>query len=743
MNLITAAGRELRSSLRAEKTMPDRRSQDEKGKTMVIEDTSDRKRMGRAIASVLALGLAVTLADAAAAASTCSDCHGMPPIDAAYRNITTGGFKGSHQTHQPATAAAAACAVCHTGSGAYAMDHMNGTIEMATNLNASPQAAVYSKGVFFNQTSNPVMGTCSNVNCHFEKVTPVWSSGPLTVPAGCSSCHGLPPADGSHPSATAGSGKRHGDYYGTGTASCVKCHPDHSVAAKPFAHASSAGNRGLILRFTAAPNTAGTYSKTANLNYPNYLPSQTTAANRNGSCTAMYCHSDGNGGAAKTTAVWGGTLPADCSGCHGGNASSAGPIATGLHAQHVNAAAVLGTNYACAVCHNGVVGTANDRLVTTLSGHVNGTRTVSFSGGGTWNATARTCASTVCHASGKATAPQPPAPAWTGAAMGCNGCHGTSNPLGTPDYANGGSAAALANSHAKHVAAAADCALCHVNTTTTGTAIKAGATVHTNGVIDVNLNTANARVGGTATWTAGSKTCANVYCHGATLTGGTAKSPVWGATLTGCGTCHGFPPATSVHTGKVATDCIGCHPHVNASGTGFTDAAKHINGAMDASGGHAVPYYTHLTPAPTTAQCSGCHANASATAPYPAGSAPNYTAPDCRSCHVVKSPYGVSDCSSCHGTAGATGVNRGRPTGSTFPNIAGQHGKGDHRVACSSCHGTYGTGRTDGTHGPGNRAPSTVSTRATKVNVTLPTWNPTTRTCGNVCSYNHGSKTWY
>ncbi|HML76718.1 CxxxxCH/CxxCH domain c-type cytochrome [Geobacter sulfurreducens] len=723
--------------------MPDRRSQDEKGKTMVIEDTSDRKRMGRAIASVLALGLAVTLADAAAAASTCSDCHGMPPIDAAYRNITTGGFKGSHQTHQPATAAAAACAVCHTGSGAYAMDHMNGTIEMATNLNASPQAAVYSKGVFFNQTSNPVMGTCSNVNCHFEKVTPVWSSGPLTVPAGCSSCHGLPPADGSHPSATAGSGKRHGDYYGTGTASCVKCHPDHSVAAKPFAHASSAGNRGLILRFTAAPNTAGTYSKTANLNYPNYLPSQTTAANRNGSCTAMYCHSDGNGGAAKTTAVWGGTLPADCSGCHGGNASSAGPIATGLHAQHVNAAAVLGTNYACAVCHNGVVGTANDRLVTTLSGHVNGTRTVSFSGGGTWNATARTCASTVCHASGKATAPQPPAPAWTGAAMGCNGCHGTSNPLGTPDYANGGSAAALANSHAKHVAAAADCALCHVNTTTTGTAIKAGATVHTNGVIDVNLNTANARVGGTATWTAGSKTCANVYCHGATLTGGTAKSPVWGATLTGCGTCHGFPPATSVHTGKVATDCIGCHPHVNASGTGFTDAAKHINGAMDASGGHAVPYYTHLTPAPTTAQCSGCHANASATAPYPAGSAPNYTAPDCRSCHVVKSPYGVSDCSSCHGTAGATGVNRGRPTGSTFPNIAGQHGKGDHRVACSSCHGTYGTGRTDGTHGPGNRAPSTVSTRATKVNVTLPTWNPTTRTCGNVCSYNHGSKTWY
>ncbi|BBA71307.1 CxxxxCH/CxxCH domain c-type cytochrome [Geobacter sulfurreducens] len=710
---------------------------------MAIDTTSDRKGVGSAFVRALALMLAVGLADTAAAASTCSDCHGMPPIDAAYRNITTGGFKGSHQTHQSATAPAGACAACHTGSGSYAMDHMNGTIEMASNINASPLAATYSKGVFFNQTSNPVMGTCSNVNCHFEKATPVWSSGALTVPAGCSICHGLPPADGSHPVATAGSGRKHGDYYGTGTGSCVKCHPDHAAAAKPFAHASSAGNRGLLLRFTVAPNTTGTYSKTANLNYPNYLPSQTTAANRNGTCTAMYCHSDGNGGAARATATWGGTLAADCTGCHGGNAASAAPITTGLHAQHVNAAAVLGTTIECARCHNGPVSTGNDRAITGVATHVDGTKTVAFVGGGTWNATAKTCAATTCHSSGKATAPQPPTPAWNDAAMGCNGCHGVSNSLGTPDYANGGSGTALANSHAKHVAAAADCALCHANTTTTGTAIKAGSTLHTNGVIDVNLDTTNARVGATAAWTAGTKTCATVYCHGATLTGGTTKSPVWGATLTGCGTCHGFPPATSVHAGKVATDCIGCHPHVNASGTGFTDASKHINGGVEASGGHAVPYYTHKSPAPTTAQCSGCHANASATAPYPAGTSPNYTAPDCRSCHVVKSPYGIADCSSCHGTAGATGVNLGRPTGSTFPNIAGQHGKSDHRVACSTCHGTYGTGRTDGTHGPGNHTPSTVSTRATKVNVTLSTWNPTTRTCGTVCSYNHGSKTWY
>ncbi len=688
------------------------------------------------------LAALMMLAAPAGAASVCSDCHGMPPIDAPYRNITTGGFKGSHRTHQPAGVVAANCAICHTGSGSYGMDHMNGKVDMSSNINNSPVAALYSKGVFFNQTSNPVMGSCANVNCHFERTTPVWAGAPLTVPASCSTCHGLPPADGSHPS-LAGAGKKHGDYYGTGATSCIKCHPDHTAEAKPFAHASSAGNRGLILRFTASPNTGGTYSKTANLGYPAYLPSQTPAANRNGTCTATYCHSDGAGGAAKTTPTWGGTLPADCTGCHGGNSATSAPILTGLHPQHVNESALLGTNFDCARCHSTTVGVGNDRALTTPANHVNGSKTISFVGGGTYDVTAKTCTATLCHSSGKTAAPQPAAPSWAGAALGCNGCHGTSNAFGTPDYANGGAGAALANSHAKHVSVAADCALCHVNTTTTGTAIKAGSALHTNGAIDVSLNTTDTRVGTTATWTAATKTCANVYCHGATLTGGTTKSPVWGATLTGCGTCHGFPPATSVHTGKVATDCIGCHPHVNATGTGFTDATKHINGAIDASGGHAVPYYTHPVPAPATGQCGGCHANASATAPYPAGTAPNYTAPDCRSCHVAKGPYGVSDCSSCHGAAGATGVNLGRPTGTTFPNIAGQHGKGDHRVACSTCHGTYGTGRTDGTHGPGNHTPSTVTTRATRVNVTLPTWNPTTRTCGTACNYNHGSKTWY
>ena len=612
------------------------------------------------------------------AASTCTDCHGMPPIDAAYRNITTGGFKGSHQTHQPAVATANQCAICHTGSGAYLTDHMDGVVNLSSNLNSSPVAATYSKGVFFNQTSNPVMGSCSSVNCHFEKITPAWSSTKFVAPADCSGCHGNPPADGNHPAAS-GAGKKHGDYYGLGTTSCGKCHPDHALEASPFSHASSAGNRGLILAFSAAPNSGGSYSKTANLAYPTYLPSQTLAANRNGSCSSMYCHSDGAGGAPKTVATWGGTLPADCTGCHGGNAVSVSVIASGVHGAHINNATVIGANYECVACHSGVVGAGNDRLITSLANHVTGSKDVTFSGGGTYTAASKNCASTVCHSSGKASAPQPAPPAWTGAALGCNGCHGTSNSLGMPDYANGGAAAALANSHAKHVSLATDCVLCHANTTVTGTAIKAASALHANGAIDVTLNTADGKVGTAATWAAGTKTCANVYCHGATLTGGTSKSPVWGSSLSGCGTCHGYPPATSTHSGVTPTQCINCHTHVNASGTGFTNAALHMNGTVDASGG----------------DCTACHGSQQGTGTRRVVGVDTALA----SRHIAAATANQASCQVCHEQATfghmvagdvAVGMyNQDTGAAIAFDGTTANNGE----VGCVSCHDANGASR--------------------------------------------------
>jgi predicted CxxxxCH...CXXCH cytochrome family protein len=631
------------------------------------------------------LGLLLAASSSAPAASTCSDCHGMPPIDAPYRNITSGGFRGSHQTHQPAVATAATCAACHTGSGAYAMDHLNGKVDMAANLNNSPLTATYSKGVFFNQTSNPVMGSCSSVNCHFEKVTTPWAGPPLAAPAGCSACHDNPPGDGNHPAIT-GAGKKHGDYYGTSTTSCGKCHPDHTAAAKPFAHATSVGHRGLLLQFSASPNSGGSYSKTANLAYPAYLPSQTSAANRNGTCATMYCHSDGAGGAAKSAAVWGGTLPADCSGCHGGNATAVVPIATGLHAQHVNNAALLGTNIACAACHNGTVAAASDRAVTGLATHVDGTKTIAFSGGGTYNATAKSCAATVCHAAGKATAPQPTVPSWTGAPLGCNGCHGISTTTGVPDYANGGAAALLANSHAKHVTGSADCDKCHTNTTTNGTAIKAGSTLHANGVIDVTFNTAKAGTG--AVWTVATKSCATTSCHG-------SGAPVWGGTLPAdCTGCHGddsvsaAPIATGKHTAHINNPavlgagnnfgCVECHAKTVSNNRTVATPANHVNNFVDYSGVRAGGSASYST---TTKLCSNiyCHSNGNPAAiVYVNAPAWNGTA--------------SMGCNGCHGTSNATtgapdyaNGGAGTATANSHPKHVAGAGIVDTR-GCANCH---------------------------------------------------------
>jgi predicted CxxxxCH...CXXCH cytochrome family protein len=198
--------------------------------------------------------------------------------------------------------------------------------------------------------------------------------------------------------------------------------------------------------------------------------------------------------------------------------------------------------------------------------------------------------------------------------------------------------------------------------------------------------------------------CTNTYCHGTTLVGGANKSPVWSQTTyltaAGCGTCHGFPPAITAHTGFTSsTACKTCHTHVNATNTGFDDPTKHVNGEIDVSGSaaHTIPYpgSVHLSAAGSApfSGCvtSGCHTNGSVTGVYPVAAG---TPPDCRGCHTKASPG--NSCGSCHGSA-STG---GRPNGSAFPDVAGRHSTHSGE-SCSFCHGPNGTGNAG--HGPSNR----------------------------------------
>lgn len=251
----------------------------------------------------------------------CYECHGTKsppdyrPLDDASRNPVTGGFSGNHRTHMGPAVKAGSCDACHAGShgtpSTYAPDHSDGKIALAENINGSshPAGGRYDKGgsnpVFFNQTTVPVPGSCSNVNCHFETQTPEWGSQPFTAPADCGKCHSANPTTGSHP----GTGGKHAGF------ACASCHPG---AAATFGHATSGR-----LRVEFSPVPGGTY--TGNLS--KYLPSQ-SAGKTYGECRNIYCHSDGTGRASGvigtsgnlfghyTTPVWGGGLSTDCSSCH-------------------------------------------------------------------------------------------------------------------------------------------------------------------------------------------------------------------------------------------------------------------------------------------------------------------------------------------------------------------------------------------------------------------------------------------
>jgi len=555
-------------------------------------------------------GIPVTLAAAAAALAasvflmfagnasagtitTCAGCHGMPPADAPFRNISTGGFVGNHSTHVAAAAAAAACIKCHNNSG-YLNSHRDGTIQLSANINTSPapgggQYKVSGTAVTFrNQTSVPIMGSCANVNCHFEATTPPWGSAVFSAPADCDKCHGAPPNGGA--TGAAGSHARHDLYY-PGAANCLKCHSSNTT----FQHATSAGRRSLNISFAAPPNNgSGVYSGLLN----DYLPSQT---NTFGTCTNLYCHSPGtkasNFDAPNQTATWGTPLPANCTGCHKSNSASGDVMASGSHGKHVNAAEFY--TIGCNKCHAATV--TNAMTISDTAAHVNGKVNIAFNSlstasGGTYGGQATPyakdpgtaygqCNNVYCHSNGQnnggfgITYTQP---TWGNAASGgCGTCHGTSH-HGGAEIATG--------SHTKHLAASSystmtRCLVCH---NVGGLAFTGGCTnschvatsKHTNQKVDLVIPStfgASAAYNGTPAPGDGYGTCSNINCHYNTTT------PAWGTAT----------PIT----------CVGCHSLAVLLASGAH--AKHISAT-------AVPTMYNYTANRSTATeynfgCSNCH----------------------------------------------------------------------------------------------------------------------------------------
>ena len=635
----------------------------------------------------------------------CSGCHGSSstdwrPLDSVdgFRHITSGSFKGNHSEHMGVTTSANSCAKCHGSASnpvsGYVNAHRNGGIDMLDNINASPATATYSKGVFFNQTSVPTLGTCSNVNCHFETTgtngtaqtaTPVWGSANYSSPADCNQCHGAAPTDGNHPYGT----QKHGVYYGTDTGSCVMCHTDHTAEATPFQHATSASNRGLTIVFDAAPNSGfGRY--TGNVSYPNYLPSKNPP--RNGTCQSLYCHSNGTVGTApyadpNKRPVWGGSL--GCNGCHKADKAVANdPMATGSHAKHVDGNY---SAYNCVKCHAATVDSS--MAIASTANHVTKLVNVAFNNtttavNGTYGGTATpmtkdpgsayaACNNVYCHSNvqpdGGVGAPTYRTPTWGGTAA-CGTCHdggsghGDSTPMAT-------------GSHTRHLAynlgttsSAARCAVCHnigggtiadSENCSTGYCHSAVVTKHSDHNVDVSIVTF---FGGTYAGDPkpgdGYSSCSSVYCHSdGQGTPTYAPAITWGSAALNCTSCHGSataagPSATNLsgkHAAHVNNDatlgtnnsfgCVDCHQKTVADNTTLnatTGYAAHVNKFIDYTGLRAGGPTRYST---ATKQCSNfyCHSNGNATSLV-------YVNP------AVWNSATTYDCNGCHGTGNAIGT---------------------------------------------------------------------------------------
>lgn len=150
------------------------------------------------------------------------------------------------------------------------------------------------------------------------------------------------------------------------------------------------------------------------------------------------------------------------------------------------------------------------------------------------------------------------------AELECQGCHGLDARSPNP----------LSAAHRSHVegthqlAAPLDCTTCHTVPATVGAA--------------GHLDAAPAEVVGIAggSYSADTKTCNNVGCHG-----GNGVTWTAGSAAIACGSCHGIPPQSGVHrVDMTLRDCVQCHePTVDGFGNIKVQNGQstHMNGRLN------------------------------------------------------------------------------------------------------------------------------------------------------------------
>ncbi len=166
-------------------------------------------------------------------------------------------------------------------------------------------------------------------------------------------------------------------------------------------------------------------------------------------------------------------------------------------------------------------------------------------------------------------------------AVGCTSCHGWNLGASPPQNLNGECSAGLDGVGAHEAMRRGDipahqtaCSNCHwvpLETWEEGH-------IDGDGVAEVAFKNLATVDGANPMWDGGK--CSNVYCHGATLTGGDYKNPVWLDTsgdASRCGACHRITDPS----GDASADCSSCHPTTLDSDRNILPRGTHINGHID------------------------------------------------------------------------------------------------------------------------------------------------------------------
>ena len=565
--------------------------------------------------------------------AACDSCHGSggnsaPPRDAHGNTLTTAPGVGAHAQHMTASSpwhAQIQCNECHLVPGSTTdQTHLDSIDEVYMDPTIAVPGSSTGTGGHLQipgATWNATSLTCSGTYCHGggtspllggNHTTPKWTQVDGTQ-AQCQSCHGMPPpaphpVDSNcgkcHPTMTAGNNTtitypaKHidGNVDVINDQPCNTCHGDPAGAPVPGDNKVNAppndtmGGMLTSLRGVGAHQAhmgASTWRAPISCGECHHVPASllsighidsplpaevlfgnlagSTASWNGSTCSNVYCHgatlNDGGGtaGGTATKPVWTTVdgSQSQCGSCHGLPPPAPHPVDTD-----------------CGKCHNTMT-PGMPGVITDPSRHIDGNLDVNTD--------------------------QP-----------CNTCHGSAGtPTSNGAAINGPPKDTLGNTlttargvgaHQTHLNPASPigklvlCQDCHL----------VPATVTSVGHIDTPLPAEvifSSRAGGAATWNGAQ--CSNVYCHGATLTdgsagaGGTTTSPLWqkvdGSQIQ-CTSCHGNPPPLP-HPQNA--DCGQCHADVMPGApTQFVDVTKHIDGNLDVT---------------TNQACNACHGSHSGT----------------------------------------------------------------------------------------------------------------------------------